>query len=100
MGKLLNNTNLSPQEALELGKRVAERWNDLGFLDGVSEPLRGNVAKLLESEATQLLKEETLEEKIDRYSQSINLPISYESKVVYLFKMISMIKEKIYKYHC
>lgn len=79
MGKLLNNSGkLSKLEIAhmkEVRKMVTNKWDDLGFLEGLKGHVKPNIAMLFESKTQQMLddKTEDLEfaAELDKFKQEI-----------------------------
>lgn len=63
--------------------QVIRAWRDSGLLDGVTPLFKGNIAAMLQGEATNLLQ-----------------VVNNESKVFILTRQIEMIMRKIYKNYC
>ena len=49
--------NIELNEQRRIRKTITERWNQLGFLDGLEGTLKENIATLYENQAAQLLRE-------------------------------------------
>lgn len=77
---------------MEIRKRVVNSWIESGLLDGLANGDRPNIALLLESQATMLLEEQSL----DAYLEDRNY---FEASRI-LYGIIKGMNRNIISKHC